>query len=237
MELARPRPANLCIPGAPRGGREGRKTISRHNEQNFPKRYENPQVQGVRQTPSAMHYVSDKSVQAAEEAPHSVQRPKDKVGPGACESGGLGAASLERKQWSAWNSSHKESVLQTQRQKKGFLRLKRAERIHPPHSRNVRDVLQAEGSNASWTSTSAGSSNCGNRAFQQNNKKCCAANAYNAHGGEEQEEQGRRAWGVPGAARLRGSRAAPVRSPRPGQLARMQVERNRRCPYKPQSNT
>ena len=130
--------------------------------------------------------------------------------PGACESGGLGAASLERKQWSAWNSSHKESVLQTQRQKKGFLRLKRAERIHPPHSRNVRDVLQAEGSNASWTSTSAGSSNCGNRAFQQNNKKCCAANAYNAHGGEEQEEQGRRAWGVPGAARLPcGSRAIP----------------------------
>lgn len=42
--------------------------------------------------------------------------------PGACESGGLGAASLERKQLSAWNALHKENILQTQRQKKGFLR-------------------------------------------------------------------------------------------------------------------
>lgn len=131
--------------------------------------------------------------------------------PGACESGGLGAASLARKQRSAWNSSHKESVLQTQRQKKGFLRLKRAERIHPPHSRNVRDVLQAEGSNASWTSTSASSSNYGNRAFQQNNKRC-AANAYNAHGDKEHEEQGRRAWGVLGAAWLPCDPQGPGRS-------------------------
>lgn len=74
-EPVRKRPANLCIPGAPRGGWEGRKNISRHNAQNFSKFYENTLAQAVQQSPSTIYYVSDKSLQAAEETPRLVQRP------------------------------------------------------------------------------------------------------------------------------------------------------------------
>lgn len=60
--------------GAGRAGRLFQDTMSKTSLLNFMKLTGHESDK----TPSAMHYVSDKSVEAAEEAPRPVQRPKDK---------------------------------------------------------------------------------------------------------------------------------------------------------------